>query len=146
MRGFAGTIGMLMIMSGLAALVTGLVWTSSVHSGVHGQAYQIGWTCGPDDSGRPDRQKCLITGESQAQQAADSAAGTAWLLGGVGLIIGGGVLCGAVLVSAGRPVMGPQRNYSQQPHQVPQQQYGPQQPVPSAGSFAPQPNYGQQQA
>jgi hypothetical protein len=118
-------------MAGLAALVTGLVWTTAVHSGVHGQAYQIGWTCGPDDSGRPDRQKCLVTGESEAQQAADSAAGMAWLFGGIGLIVSGGVLSGAVIVSAGRRGMGPQP--------PPHQQYVPQQ---SAGSFAPQPNYG----
>ena len=134
MRGFAGFIGTMMVVAGLASLLVGLLWTDGVHRRTSSRSHQAGWTCGPGSE--PNTQACLFTEVSPIDQAADSAAGTAWLDVGVGLTIGGAVLAGAVVASAGRP----RQATSQQMQQAPQQM----QQAPQTGPFVPQPNYGQQ--
>jgi hypothetical protein len=147
MRGFAAFVGVMMIIFGVTLALIGAFWAMATQSRAHGEAYRTGWVCGPyfaQDAG-PDQHPCRVTGISSAEQAADSAAGMAWVATGGALTVGGALLSGALIMSAGRreplhqhqaqPVQG------QQPvQQMPQQQHMSQ---PLQGSFAPQPNYGQ---
>lgn len=141
MRKNAGVAGVLMIVAGVVLVMVGAFWSVGVQGKARGEAYRTGWVCGPyfaQDSGA-DQHPCRVTGMSETEQAAGSAAGLAWVAAGGVLTVGGALLSGAVIMSAGRP----ERQQAPQSVPVPQQQYAPQQPLPQTGPFVPQPNYGQ---